>query len=63
MVCYGQRRGVHGQSRIESRFQRLFVGNRIPGAMPQARSDTAPLALNEEPTATVAYRLSGICDE
>ena len=31
--------------------------------MPQARIDTAPLALNEQPTEAVAHRLSRICDE
>ena len=31
--------------------------------MPHARSDAAPLALNEQPTEAVAHRLSRICDE
>ena len=32
----------------ESRFQRLYWGNEIPGAMPQAERDVAPLALHQE---------------
>jgi hypothetical protein len=30
----------------ESRFQRLFTSNQIPGAMPQADSEIAPSAVN-----------------
>jgi len=31
----------------ESRFQRLYGGNQIPGTMPQAERDVAPLALHQ----------------
>ena len=31
----------------EPRFQRLYWGNQIPGAMPQAERDVAPLALHQ----------------
>jgi hypothetical protein len=32
----------------EPRFQRLYFGNRIPRAVPQAERDFAPLALQQE---------------
>jgi hypothetical protein len=33
---------------VESRFHLVCWGNEIPGAMPQAERDVAPLALHQE---------------
>lgn len=42
-------RFIVGQARHvrESRFQRLHRGNQLPGAIPQAKRDVAPLALHQ----------------
>jgi hypothetical protein len=46
-------------TRDESRFQRFdsFAGDRRPGALPQARNDQAPLALNKMQTGTLGVRV------